>query len=391
MFQKNPTQVVTLVRKSRIAQIAVALVGIILVAGITVLYNVKTINANIDGKQVCIRTLYGTVGQALEHSSKIEFYPEDIVSPSIDTKVTSGMAVDVKSSVPVNLSVDGQIFNTRTAKETVGEALSELSERYKLEIKDVDEVNVALSESVTDNMDIQVLRSIPIKVSADGKKIDTYIAPRTVADALNKLGITLGAEDRISLALDHMLEPNDQLNVVRVTHPIETVKSEIPYQIVAQPADYPLGLPDRIVSRGSNGLQEQTVRLTLEDGKEVDREILNQRVVKPPTNQVVSRGTQTTISRGGNTISFKRAYVMKASAYCMPGGKTATGASVGKGIIAVDPRVIPLGKSVYVEGYGYAKALDTGGAIRGERVDLYMDSRQAALSWGVRTVTVYVQ
>lgn len=391
MFQKNPTQVVTLVRKSRIAQIVVALVGIILVAGITVLYNVKTINANIDGKQVCIRTLYGTVGQALEHSSKIEFYPEDIVSPSIDTKVTSGMAVDVKSSVPVNLSVDGQIFNTRTAKETVGEALSELSERYKLEIKDVDEVNVALSESVTDNMDIQVLRSIPIKVSADGKKIDTFIAPRTVAEALNKLGITLGAEDRISLALDHMLEPNDQLNVVRVTHPIETVKSEIPYQIVAQPADYPLGLPDRLVSRGSNGLQEQTVRLTLEDGKEVDREILNQRVVKPPTNQVVSRGTQTTISRGGNTISFKRAYVMKASAYCMPGGRTATGASVGKGIIAVDPRVIPLGKSVYVEGYGYAQALDTGGAIRGERVDLYMDSRQAALSWGVRTVTVYVQ
>lgn len=170
MFQKNPTQVVTLVRKSRIAQIAVALVGILLVAGITVLYNVKTINANIDGKQVCIRTLYGTVGQALEHSSKIEFYPEDIVSPSIDTKVTNGMAVNVQSSVPVNLSVDGQIFNTRTAKETVGEALSELSERYKLEIKDVDEVNVALSESVTDNMDIQVLRSIPIKVSADGKK-----------------------------------------------------------------------------------------------------------------------------------------------------------------------------------------------------------------------------
>jgi len=188
-----------------------------------------------------------------------------------------------------------------------------------------------------------------------------------------------------------MLQPNDQLTVVRVAQRIETVKSEIPYQTVAKPADYPVGLPDRTVSRGSNGIQEQTVRLTLEDGKEVDREILDQRVVAPPTNQVVLRGTQTSISRGGNTISFKRAYIMRASAYCIPGGTTATGESVRTGIIAVDPRVIPLGRKVYVEGYGPARALDTGGAIKGNRIDLYMNSREEALSWGVRNVTVYVQ
>lgn len=391
MFQKNPTQVLTLVRTSRIAQIVVTVFTICLIAIVTVLYNVKTINANIDGEQVRISTIFGTVGQALEHSSKIEFYPEDIVSPSRDTKVTDELTVDVTSSVPVQLSVDGQIFNTRTAKESVGEALSELSARYALDIKEVDEVNADRSESVTNDMDIKVSRAIPIQVSADGKKYDTYLAPRTAADTLKKLGITLGTKDKVSLALDHMLEPNDKLNVVRVSNHIETVKSEIPFQTVAQPADYPVGLPDRLVSRGSNGLQEQTIRLTLEDGKEVDREILGQRVVKPPTNQIVSRGAQTTISRGGSTFSFKRAYVMKASAYCMPGGKTATGSSVSKGIIAVDPRVIPLGKSVYVEGYGSARALDTGGSIKGDRIDLYMDSKQEALSWGVRTVTVYVQ
>ncbi|MBP1759635.1 MAG: hypothetical protein H6Q63_552 [Firmicutes bacterium] len=391
MFQLTRTQALTLVRTSRIVQIAVVIGTIFLIATIGVLYNIKTINATIDGKQVRIKTIYGTVGQALEHSSKIEFYPEDMVKPSRETKVTNDLEIEVISSVPVHLSVDGQIFNARTAKETVGEALNELSERHALEIKDVDEVNVDRSETITKDMDIAVLRSIPIQVSADGKKFDTYIAPRTVAEALKKLGITLGAMDKVSFALDHMLEPNDKLNVVRVAYQIETLKSEIPYQTVAQPADYPVGLPDRLVSRGSNGLQEQTVRLRLEDGKEVERETLGQRVVKTPTNQVVSRGAQTTISRGGNTISFKRAYIMKASAYCIPGGTTATGAGVSRGIIAVDPSIIPLGQKVYVEGYGTARALDTGGAIKGNRIDLYMNTEQEALSWGVRNVTVYVQ
>lgn len=391
MFRLTRTQALTLVRTSRIVQIAVAVFTIFLIATITVLYNLKTINANIDGKPVRITTVYGTVGQALEHSSMIELFPEDIVSPSRDTQVTDEMTINVTTSVPVHLSVDGQIFNTRTAKETVGEALSELSARYALEIKDVDEVNVERSDSVTDDMDIKVLRSIPIQVSADGNKYDTYLAPRTVADALKKLGITLGTMDKVSLALDHMLEPNDQLSVVRVVYKVETVKSEIPFQTVAQPADYPVGLPDRIVSRGSNGLQEQKVRLRLEDGKEVDRVVIGQQLVTPPTNQIVARGAQTSISRGGSTISFKRAFVMRATAYCIPGGITATGASVRRGIVAVDPRVIPLGEKVYVEGYGSASALDTGGAIKGNRIDLYMNSQKEAMSWGVRNVTVYVQ
>lgn len=390
MFQFTRTQTFVLVRTSRIAQMVVAGLVIFLIATGVLFYNMKTINVTIDGEPVCITTIFGTVGQALSHS-KIKFYPEDIVIPSRETKVTKGLAVEVTKSLPVQFSVDDQTFSTRTAAKTVGEAITELAGRYGIAVKEVDEVNVSRFEEVTSQMEIKVRKAIPIIVNADGKKSETYIAPRSVAEALKKLGITLGDKDKISLALEHMLEPNDQLNVVRVTEKIETVKSEIPYQTVAQAADFPVGLPDKVVSRGSNGAQEQTVRLTLEDGKEVDREILGQRVVAAPINQVVSRGAQTSISRGGSTIYFKRAYVMKASAYCSPGGTTATGAAVGSGIVAVDPRVIPLGQKVYVEGYGFAHALDTGGAIRGNRIDLYMDSNQEALSWGVRNVLVYVQ
>ncbi|KJR47185.1 Cell wall-binding protein [Desulfosporosinus sp. I2] len=390
MFQFTRTQTFVLVRTSRIAQMVVAGLVIFLIATGALFYNMKTINVTINGEPVYITTIFGTVGQALSHS-KIKFYPEDIVIPSRETMVTKGLAVEVTKSLPVQFSVNDQTFSTRTAAKTVGDAITELAGRYGIEVKEVDEVNVSRFEEVTSQMEIKVRKAIPIIVNADGKKSETYIAPRSVAEALEKLGITLGAKDKISLALEHMLEPNDQLNVVRVTERIETVKSEIPYQTVAQAADFPVGLPDKLVSRGSNGAQEQTVRLTLEDGKEVDREILGQRVVRAPINQVVSRGAQTSISRGGSTIYFKRAYVMKASAYCSPGGTTATGVAVSSGIVAVDPKVIPLGQKVYVEGYGSAHALDTGGAIRGNRIDLYMNSDQEALSWGVRNVLVYVQ
>ena len=390
MFQLTRTRALSLVRTSRIVQMAVAVFAIVVIATVAFVYNAKTIEAHIDGETVRITTIFGTVGQALAHSN-LESYPEDIVNPSRETKVTSGLTVEVTRSKPVHLSVDEQTFTTRTPAKTVQEALVDLSERYGLQIKDVDEVNVSRSEAVTNQMEIKVLRAIPILVHADGKTIDTYIAPRTVADALKRLGVVLGIKDKVSLALDHMLAPNEQVSVVRVAERIETVKSEIPYQIVSQAADFPVGLPDKIVSRGSNGLQEQTVRLTLEDGKEVDREILGQRVVAAPTNQVVSRGAQTSVSRGGETIRFKRAYVMRATAYCIPGGTTKTGAAVRWGIVAVDPRVISLGENVYVEGYGKARALDTGGAIKGNRIDLYMNSEEAATSWGVRNVMVYVQ
>jgi uncharacterized protein YabE (DUF348 family) len=390
MFQLIRTRGLTLVRTSRIAQITVAIIALLTIAITVYAYNAKTINVHIDGKTVHLTTISGTVGQALTYSN-LECYPEDTVTPPRDTKLTNGLNVEVTRSIPVKLSVDNQTFSTRTVAKTVGEALLDLSKRFGLQIKDVDEVNVARSEALVPDMDIKVRRAVPITVRVDGKTINTYIAPRTVQNALKKLGITLGQKDKVSLPLNQMIKPDDQIQVVRVTEKVETIKSEIPYQTISQPGDFPVGLPDRVISYGADGLQEQTVKVTLEDGKEVDSQILAQHVLAAPRNQVVSRGEQTSVSRGGITIHFKRAYVMTATAYCDPGGITRSGEPVHWGVVAVDPRVIPLGSRVYVEGYGEGRALDTGGAIRGNRIDLYMNSYETAASWGARKVRVYVQ
>ncbi|MDZ4180700.1 MAG: 3D domain-containing protein, partial [Coriobacteriia bacterium] len=72
------------------------------------------------------------------------------------------------------------------------------------------------------------------------------------------------------------------------------------------------------------------------------------------------------------------------------GTRTATGARAGYGIIAVDPSVIPLGTRLYIPGYGYGVAADTGGAIKGAKIDLCFDTRAEAIAWGRRTVTITV-
>ena len=108
----------------------------------------------------------------------------------------------------------------------------------------------------------------------------------------------------------------------------------------------------------------------------------------------------------GPPTNYVKQMKVTATAYCLckkccgkdpssPGyGRTASGLVITPGtgmkVIAVDPKMISLGTKVYVEGYGYATAADTGGAIKNSRIDVYMDSHSDALKWGRRTVTLYV-
>ena len=90
-----------------------------------------------------------------------------------------------------------------------------------------------------------------------------------------------------------------------------------------------------------------------------------------------------------NTLSFKRSFKVKATAYS-GGGLCANGKKCKVGRIAVDPRVIPLGTWLYVKGYGICQACDTGGAIKGKKIDLYFNSESRCYRYGVRSTKVYI-
>lgn len=83
-----------------------------------------------------------------------------------------------------------------------------------------------------------------------------------------------------------------------------------------------------------------------------------------------------------------RTLLVEATAYTWTGSRTATGTWPRVGTIAVDPKVIPLGTKMYVEGYGYGVAEDTGSAIVGYKIDVYLPSRAEALKFGRRMVRI---
>lgn len=112
------------------------------------------------------------------------------------------------------------------------------------------------------------------------------------------------------------------------------------------------------------------------------------------TNNNSSNNSSGGSTSGNPTTNYKQVLHVEATAYS-GGTITAMGLTPvrnpnGISTIAVDPSVIPLGSKVYIPGYGYAIASDTGGAIKGNRIDLFMNSEQACETWGRQPVTVYV-
>lgn len=147
---------------------------------------------------------------------------------------------------------------------------------------------------------------------------------------------------------------------------------------------------------GSPGIVRRTYRVTTKRGKVVAKELLKEerREAVPIVFQMGQYGF--TASRG--SYVRHKVLTMSATGYdASPAtigrgatGRTRTGRIAEYGVVAVDPRVIPLNTIVYVEGYGFALACDTGSAIKGHRIDLCYDDRSSALRFGRRQVKVHV-
>jgi 3D (Asp-Asp-Asp) domain-containing protein len=147
---------------------------------------------------------------------------------------------------------------------------------------------------------------------------------------------------------------------------------------------------------GRDGEIKRTYEVSLVNGKPVSKEQISKTYIAPePTLFYIGKSGYANVSR--HKFGRGRVLTMRASAYdpsprTIPGttGRTAMGLRAGYGHVAVDPRVIKLGTMVYVEGYGLAIASDTGGAIKGNRIDLCYKYRSEALRFGRRTVRVHI-
>ncbi|MFI5389403.1 MAG: 3D domain-containing protein [Candidatus Eremiobacterales bacterium] len=155
----------------------------------------------------------------------------------------------------------------------------------------------------------------------------------------------------------------------------------------------------KMLRSGGHGVAWLTERVTVWDDVVVNRQVVAREVVHVPTPGVVLVGTPKTLAQlrqAMPNVALGTAITMIATAYtadtatAAPTGYTATGILAQEGVVAVDPRVIPLGTKLFVPGYGIALAADTGGAIIGNRIDLCMDSYSRAIEFGRRPIQVYI-
>lgn len=154
--------------------------------------------------------------------------------------------------------------------------------------------------------------------------------------------------------------------------------------------------PGRIqkIQDGKPGEVRRTYEIIRKDDKPVDKKLIKEERVEPkPTLFAMGKAGFPT-SRGA--FGRGRVMTMQASAYDPSpasnggSGRTKMGYRVAYGHVAVDPRVIPLGTMVFVEGYGFAIASDIGSAIKGNRIDLCYRNRSEAMEFGRRNVRVHI-
>jgi 3D (Asp-Asp-Asp) domain-containing protein len=178
---------------------------------------------------------------------------------------------------------------------------------------------------------------------------------------------------------------------VQVSERTIAVRERIPYDIRYVPEQSAARGQVVVWKPGTGGVRERIFHLLYEDGTLVSRVLVSDSLLKPAADEALAVGKS--IYRGGAMNEF----YMEATAYSPTVQETdgnpwmtASGMKSGRGVVAVDPKVIPLGTKLYVEGYGYAIAGDTGGAIKGDRIDVFFYSSDEMVRWGRRWARVFV-
>lgn len=322
----------------------------------------------------------------------------------VGTLLVCGLAAGITAGVysiimkDVKVIDEQKVYEVRTSAKTIGQALEEIG----VQLNPGDVLDPDQDTELYDGLEINITRAISVKILADGRTFDILTTKRTVGDMLELAGLKLAVNDKIEPQVDKELSNGGVIKITRVTEGFVEQDEVLPYRSIKKDNPQMDSGFSRILSEGREGLKRITYKVVYEDGVEKSREIYKEQIVKSPQDRIVEYGTRTLVATSRGEVRFKRALNMVATAYCAcekctgknPGEKgygiTRSGMPVKPGVVAVDPRVIPLGSRLYVEGYGFAQAADTGSAIKGNRIDLYYSTHAESQKYGVKRIKVYV-
>ena len=253
-----------------------------------------------------------------------------------------------------------------------------------------------------------------VTVTHQDLTFSTVSRQETVTELLARLDVRPSPLEMVSVAiLDNGIEIIVNSEFVFYEHITNTTEHETVYQYNDKLPDW----QENVLQEGRDGERREVYEVIYQDGEETARQLID--VVDTPAEPtIIEKGTRANFANNGDevsaintnadgsgtitldngqTLTFSSSRTMKGTAYTT-GGKvgtrTASGTQVRVGVVAVDRSVMPLGTKVYVVSndgsyvYGFAVAEDTG--VRGNIIDLYMDTYNECIQFGVRSCTVYV-
>ncbi|MCH7587345.1 MAG: DUF348 domain-containing protein [Chloroflexi bacterium] len=282
----------------------------------------------------------------------------------------------------ITLEIDGDVTLIRSSAPTLGEALAEAG----IYLFEGDILRPEASTPFAGIQTVSLVRSRDTTIRIGLQQIRTRLAANSIGEALAEVDLALLGADYSIPSASSPLPEDGMIEVIRVSEEVILEQTPIAFETVYYPNPELEIDSQSVVEGGSFGVLASRVRIRKEQGVEVARVVEDEWEMRSPEPRRIGYGTVITI-RSINTsdgpLEYWRAVRMYATSYSpsragVPDdyeyfGITACGKQLVKGLVAIDRRYIPFYTRMYVPGYGYAEACDTGGGVKGRWIDLGYD------------------
>lgn len=290
---------------------AVALSATLLAGGTSVTSALhKDVTLTVDGTTSTVSGLAVTVEDVLR-SQGITLGARDLVSPAATEPVADGQQIEVRLSKEIDLTVDGVTRTLHTTATTVEDALVDAR------VADLEDSRVSLSRSAVlprEGLSLSVTTPKEVTLKVAGKKRTVTTTALTVAEALAARGLSLDADDRVKPGVHTPVTEGLTIVVDRVEVSRRTKTEAVAYRTVKKNDAGLWAGESRVISSGQNGKAKRTYQLTRVNGELVKKEIVSEKVLRKPVDQVVRVGTKTTASGAG--LNLARAAMWDRIAQC---------------------------------------------------------------------------
>lgn len=277
------------------------------------------------------------------------------------------------------------------------------------------EYDTYTAEASGNDTALTVCRSVRVTVDYHGETISISSPGETVRQLLTRLNIYPGEKDVLSVGMDEAVTNGMELWIREIIREEQSYTATIPHETTYCYCDaLPQGM-QQVMTEGQDGEMLCTAQVTYVDGLETERELLSRQVTVNPVTEVIAVGTglradgmptgnvvitdSTITLPTGEMLTYTDTMQVRATGYTHTDAGcdtiTATGTTVHIGTVAVDPRFIPYGTRMFIVSndgsyiYGISVAEDCGGAIKGDRVDLYFPTTEECFQFGFRSCTIY--